>query len=222
MLISIFSWFFHTIFKDLTEQILYPKCSRMHNFASFWNFFIRGGGNPLRPPPTAFRLSRVGMYDTEILLKVAFNTINQSILRLDIEINESNYWYVIFLSLLRNGNTAWDIEIVGVHLSCLSVFYIFFIIRVLETSHWLSFTQVWVWALFKHFCRSDVPWKVYGLGSFVSLCYFFMYFIERLRESVPELGVKEFKIIFFKCKIRLFLFFLDKLGKNVAINTCST
>ena len=75
------------------------------------------------------------MYDTEILLKVAFNTINQSILRLDIEINESNYWYVIFLSLLRNGNTAWDIEIVGVHLSCLSVFYIFFIIRVLETSH---------------------------------------------------------------------------------------
>ena len=181
MLISIFSWFFHTIFKDLTEQILYPKCSRMHNFASFWNFFIRGGrGIPSDPP------------------------------------------LPLFLSLLRHGNTAWDIEIVGVHLSCLSVFYIFFIIRVLETSYWLSFTQVWVWALFKHFCRSDVPWKVYGLGSFVSLCYFFMYFIERLRESVPELGVKEFKIIFFKCKIRLFLFFFDKLGKKVAINTCST
>jgi hypothetical protein len=35
MLISIFSWFFHTIFKDLTEQILYPKCNRMHHFASF-------------------------------------------------------------------------------------------------------------------------------------------------------------------------------------------
>ena len=53
-----------------------------------------------------------------------------------------------------------------------------------------------------------------------------MYYIERLRESahVPELGVKEFKIIFFKCKIRLFLFFVvsDKLGKKVAINTCST
>ena len=35
MLISIFSWFFHTIFKDSTEQILYPKCNRMHHFASF-------------------------------------------------------------------------------------------------------------------------------------------------------------------------------------------
>ena len=35
MLISIFSWFFDTIFKDLTEQILYPKCNRMHHFASF-------------------------------------------------------------------------------------------------------------------------------------------------------------------------------------------
>ena len=37
MLISIFSWFFHSIFKDLTEQILYPKYNRMHLFASFWN-----------------------------------------------------------------------------------------------------------------------------------------------------------------------------------------
>ncbi|SCN47430.1 hypothetical protein BAZMOX_269846_0 [methanotrophic endosymbiont of Bathymodiolus azoricus (Menez Gwen)] len=27
--------FNHTIFKDLTEQILYPKCSKMHHFASF-------------------------------------------------------------------------------------------------------------------------------------------------------------------------------------------
>ena len=34
-LISICSWFFHTIFKDLTEQIVYPKCNRMHHFASF-------------------------------------------------------------------------------------------------------------------------------------------------------------------------------------------
>jgi hypothetical protein len=32
----IFSWFYHTIFKNLTTQILYPKCSRMHHFASFW------------------------------------------------------------------------------------------------------------------------------------------------------------------------------------------
>ena len=32
MLISIFSWFYHTIFKVLTTQILYPKCSRMHHF----------------------------------------------------------------------------------------------------------------------------------------------------------------------------------------------
>ena len=32
---SIFSWFYHTIFKVLTTQILYPKCSRMHHFASW-------------------------------------------------------------------------------------------------------------------------------------------------------------------------------------------
>ena len=44
MLISIFSWFFHTIFKDLTEQILYPKCNRMHHFASFWKNNFLGGG----------------------------------------------------------------------------------------------------------------------------------------------------------------------------------
>ena len=60
MLISIFSWFFHTIFKDLTEQILYPKCNRMHHFASFWG----GGGGGGKPPrsPIAFSLSQVGMY----------------------------------------------------------------------------------------------------------------------------------------------------------------
>jgi hypothetical protein len=28
----IFLWFYHTIFKVLTTQILYPKCSRMHHF----------------------------------------------------------------------------------------------------------------------------------------------------------------------------------------------
>ena len=57
MLISIFSWFYHTIFKVLTTQILYPKCSRMHHFASFCkkNF---GRATP-RP---AFSLSRVDMY----------------------------------------------------------------------------------------------------------------------------------------------------------------
>ena len=69
MLISIYSWFFHTIFKDLTEQILYPKCNRMHHFAYFWKtmFWGEGGGvggggvaNPRSP--TAFSLSRVGMY----------------------------------------------------------------------------------------------------------------------------------------------------------------
>ena len=51
----IFSWFYHTIFKVLTTQILYPKCSRMQHFASFWTWKIR-------PSPTAFSLSRVGMY----------------------------------------------------------------------------------------------------------------------------------------------------------------
>jgi hypothetical protein len=49
---SIFSWFFHTtfIFKELTEQIVYPKCNRMHHFASFWKKHFRGGGaNPSLP-----------------------------------------------------------------------------------------------------------------------------------------------------------------------------
>jgi hypothetical protein len=49
------SWFYHTIFKVLTTQILYPKCSRMQHFAFFWK----------KDPPllsTAFSLSRVGMY----------------------------------------------------------------------------------------------------------------------------------------------------------------
>ena len=32
---SISSLFYHTIFKVLTTQILYPKCSRMQHFASF-------------------------------------------------------------------------------------------------------------------------------------------------------------------------------------------
>ena len=59
MLISIFSCLFHTIFKDLTEQILYPRCNRMYHFASFWKT-IFGGANPR--PPTTFTLSRVGMY----------------------------------------------------------------------------------------------------------------------------------------------------------------
>jgi hypothetical protein len=30
----IFSWFYHTIFKVLITQILYPQCSRWHHFAS--------------------------------------------------------------------------------------------------------------------------------------------------------------------------------------------
>ena len=61
MLISIFSCFFHTIFKDLTEKMLYPKCNRMHHFASFWKRNSRGGAN-LRSS-TAVSLSRVGMYE---------------------------------------------------------------------------------------------------------------------------------------------------------------
>ena len=59
LLISILSWFFHTIFKDLTEQTLYPRCNKMHHFASFWKtiFCKVGMANPR--PPTAFSLSRV-------------------------------------------------------------------------------------------------------------------------------------------------------------------
>ena len=59
--IYIFSWFYHTctIFKVLTTQIVYPKCSRMHHCVSFWKKI---------PPPTAFSLSRVGMYMYVILL----------------------------------------------------------------------------------------------------------------------------------------------------------
>jgi hypothetical protein len=56
---SIFSWFYYTIFKVLTTQILYPKCNRMHHFASFWKKHFLEGANH---PPTAFSLSRVGMY----------------------------------------------------------------------------------------------------------------------------------------------------------------
>ena len=60
-LTSISSWFFHTTFKDLTEQILYPKWNRMYHFASFWKTIFWGvGANPR--PLTAFSLSRVGMY----------------------------------------------------------------------------------------------------------------------------------------------------------------
>ena len=44
----IFSWFYHTIFKVLTTQILYPKCNIMHHFASFWTF----------PPPLPLLVSR--------------------------------------------------------------------------------------------------------------------------------------------------------------------
>ena len=51
MLISILSWFFHTIFKDLTEQILYPKCNRMDHFTSFLKTIFWGGGQTLDPLP---------------------------------------------------------------------------------------------------------------------------------------------------------------------------
>jgi hypothetical protein len=61
MLISIFSWFFHTIFKDLTEQILYPKCNRMHHLLRYSISTHSEYSNPR--PSTAFSLSRVGMYD---------------------------------------------------------------------------------------------------------------------------------------------------------------
>jgi hypothetical protein len=44
MLISICSWFFHTIFKDLTEQILYPKCNRMDHLRPSEKQFSGGGG----------------------------------------------------------------------------------------------------------------------------------------------------------------------------------
>ena len=61
--VFIFSWFYHTIFKALTTQILYPKCSRMHHFAF----------------PTAFSLSRVGMYDWfSLFSEQIFHTNNKS------------------------------------------------------------------------------------------------------------------------------------------------
>jgi hypothetical protein len=52
MLISIFSWFFHTIFKDLTEQILYPnatECTILH--PSEKPFSGRGRGQALDTLP---------------------------------------------------------------------------------------------------------------------------------------------------------------------------
>jgi hypothetical protein len=56
----IFSWFYHTIFKVLTTQILYPKCSIT------WK---------IRPSPTAFSLSRVGMYGIVLSFELQFFTI---------------------------------------------------------------------------------------------------------------------------------------------------
>ena len=51
MLISILSWFFHTIFKDLTEQILYPKCSRMHHSENQFSGWGGWGGGGVRGKP---------------------------------------------------------------------------------------------------------------------------------------------------------------------------
>ena len=45
MLISIFSCFFHTIFKDLTEQILYPNATECTFCVLLKNNFL-GGGKP--------------------------------------------------------------------------------------------------------------------------------------------------------------------------------
>ena len=52
MLISIFSWFFHTIFKDLTEQILYPnatECTILHPSEKQFSGRGVGGGKPQTP-----------------------------------------------------------------------------------------------------------------------------------------------------------------------------
>ena len=46
MLISIFSWFFHTIFKDLTEQILYPECTILRPSEKQCSRGRGGGGKP--------------------------------------------------------------------------------------------------------------------------------------------------------------------------------
>ena len=63
MLISILSWFFHTIFKDLTEQNA-PFCVLLKNnllgAGGGGGGVGVGGGKPR--PPTAFSLSGVGMY----------------------------------------------------------------------------------------------------------------------------------------------------------------
>ena len=51
--IPFYHGFFHTtgIFKDMTEQILYPKYNRIHHFVSWKK----------NSDPPAFSLSRVGM-----------------------------------------------------------------------------------------------------------------------------------------------------------------
>ena len=41
----------YTIFKVLTTQILYPKCSKMHHFVSFWKKKNSEGANHTRTPP---------------------------------------------------------------------------------------------------------------------------------------------------------------------------
>ena len=61
------------LYKVLTRQIIYPKCSRMHHFASFC------------VPPTAFSLSRVGMYGTS-LVQTDLNKLKVKCCRLEIAV----------------------------------------------------------------------------------------------------------------------------------------
>ena len=86
MNMSIFSWFFHTtfIFKDLTEQIVYPKCNIMHHFAS-WKKHFWGGANPPDPTPLPLLVSR-GLACMRALYKVFF----------------SRYPHLSFISLIHN------------------------------------------------------------------------------------------------------------------------
>jgi hypothetical protein len=67
---SIFSWFYHTIFKVLTTDFI----SKMHQNAPFCillkKHFSEGGSKAPQIPHTAFSLSRVGMYASLVILSL--------------------------------------------------------------------------------------------------------------------------------------------------------
>jgi hypothetical protein len=139
----------------LTEQILYPKCNRMHHFASlffhgfiilylnFWlhRFYIQNAAectilrpsekkfwegvraNPLRPPSTAFSLSRVGMYAEESRFHFSISILvylsASYIINLYIK-------YILIAAFFENGLNIFYYWFKQFSENCLYIFYNWF------------------------------------------------------------------------------------------------